>query len=46
MGNKLNMSQQCVLVIKKAKSILGSLSNSVDSRWRGVILPLTTGKTP
>lgn len=46
MGNKLNISQQCVLVIKKAKNILGSLSNGVDSRWGGVIPPLTTGETP
>lgn len=45
MGKKLNISKRGTLVIKKANSILRSLSNNVGSRYRGVILPLTTGDT-
>jgi len=38
--DKLNMSQQCTLVAKKANSILGCIMNSAASRPRVVILPL------
>ena len=37
---KLTMSQQCVLVGKKANSLLGCIRQSVTSRSREVILPL------
>ncbi|GAB0209449.1 mitochondrial enolase superfamily member 1 [Grus japonensis] len=33
--NKLSMSQQCVLVAKKANGILGGIKKSVASRLRG-----------
>ncbi|PKU31923.1 hypothetical protein llap_17773 [Limosa lapponica baueri] len=38
--NRMPMSQQCALVAKKAKGILGGIKKSVVSRWREVILPL------
>ncbi|GAB0191113.1 hypothetical protein GRJ2_001576600 [Grus japonensis] len=38
--NKLSMSQQCILVAKKASGILGCIKKSVASRSREVILSL------
>ncbi|CAM2111788.1 unnamed protein product [Caretta caretta] len=37
---KLDVSHQCALVVKKANGILGCISRSIASRLRGVIIPL------
>lgn len=42
MGNRLNQSQQCILVAKKASSILGCIRQSCASRSREVMFPLVS----
>jgi len=37
---KLNMSQQCAFVAKKASGILGCIRRNVSSQLREMILPL------
>ncbi|PKU29665.1 hypothetical protein llap_20031 [Limosa lapponica baueri] len=42
LDNKLTMRQQHALVVKKANGLLGCIKKSVASRWREVILPLSS----
>jgi len=45
-GEKLDMSQQCVLAAQKANHILVCIKRTVASRSKAVILPLCSGETP
>lgn len=42
--HKLNISQHCVLEVKKANGLLGCIQRSAISRWKEVILPLSPGE--
>ncbi|KAK4824596.1 LOW QUALITY PROTEIN: hypothetical protein QYF61_016841, partial [Mycteria americana] len=44
-NSKMNMSQQRVLVAKKANGVLGCMSKSIASRLREVVLSLSAGHT-
>jgi len=44
-GTKMNTSQKCALVAKKANSILCCIRKMITSRSRQVIIPLRTGET-
>jgi len=44
--DRLTMSQQCVLAVKKANGILGCIKKSVASRSREVLLCLCSSKAP
>ena len=44
MDDRLAMSQQCALVVRKASGILGCIKRSVASRSRKAVLPICTGE--
>lgn len=42
--NKFNMNQQCALAAKEDKSLLDCVRNSITSRLKDVILPLSAAE--